>query len=59
MREAPARDFATDKQILELTDVAQKLGVIGGASASAMKAGLPQFSQGLSAGVFRTCLGGQ
>ena len=44
---------ATNKQILDLVDVVQKLGVIGGASTSAMKAGLLQFSQGLSAGVFR------
>ncbi len=44
---------ASNAQMLTLTETVQKLGVIGGATTEGMKNGLLQFSQGLSAGVFR------
>lgn len=44
---------STNEELLELTDLVQKLGVVSGASQTALNAGLLQFGQGLSAGVFR------
>ncbi len=44
---------ATNEQLLELTDLVQKLGVVSGSTGSQLDAGLLQFGQGLSAGVFR------
>ncbi|MGN7611886.1 tape measure protein [Magnetococcales bacterium HHB-1] len=44
---------ATNEQMLILTETVQQLGVIGGATPEGMKYGLLQFSQGLSAGIFR------
>ncbi len=44
---------ATNDELLQLTDLVQKLGVVSGASNSALSAGLLQFGQGLSAGIFR------
>ncbi len=44
---------ATTAEMLKLTDLVQKLGVIGGASTQAMSAGLMQLSQGLAAGTLR------
>ncbi len=44
---------ATNDQLLELTDLVQKLGVVSGSTGSQLDAGLLQFGQGLSAGVFR------
>lgn len=42
---------ATNTDMIQLTDTVQKLGVIGGSSAEAMKAGLLQFGQAMSGGV--------
>lgn len=42
---------ASSKDVLTLTDTVQKLGVIGGSSATAMSAGLLQFSQAMAGGV--------
>lgn len=42
---------ASSKDVLALTDTVQKLGVIGGSSATAMSAGLLQFSQAMAGGV--------
>jgi lambda family phage tail tape measure protein len=44
---------ATNSQMLQLTDAVQKLGSLGGASTSALSAGLLQFGQAMSAGVMR------
>ncbi|MCW8923693.1 MAG: tape measure protein [Gammaproteobacteria bacterium] len=44
---------ATNAEMLKLTNLVEQLGVISGASKSAQQSGLLQFSQGLSAGVFR------
>jgi len=44
---------ATNDQLIQLTDNVQKLGAVSGATDSALSAGLLQFGQGLSAGVFR------
>ncbi|HHJ11890.1 MAG TPA: hypothetical protein ENK00_01815 [Chromatiales bacterium] len=44
---------ASNEEILKLTNAVQQLGVISGASSTALSAGLLQFSQGLAAGVFR------
>lgn len=44
---------ATNSAMLDLNDAVQMLGVLGGASTQALDAGLMQFSQGLSAGIFR------
>ena len=44
---------ATNNELIELTALVQKLGVVSGASGQAMSAGLLQFGQGLSAGIFR------
>ena len=44
---------ATNDELVTLTELVQKLGVISGASGPALSAGLLQFGQGLSAGVFR------
>jgi tape measure domain-containing protein len=44
---------ATNTDLLQLTESVQQLGVISGASTTAMTAGLLQFGQGLSAGIFR------
>lgn len=44
---------ATNDQFLTLTKVVNQLGVIGGASTTAISNGLRQFNQGLAAGVFR------
>ena len=44
---------ATNDEMLTLTNAVQQLGVISGASTANLNAGLLQFSQGLSAGVFR------
>lgn len=44
---------ATNGQLLELTEIVQQLGVISGSSGEAMKAGLLQFDQAMSAGVVR------
>ncbi len=44
---------ATNNQLVELTDLVQKLGVVSGASKTALKSGLLQFGQGLSSGIFR------
>ncbi|MBF0187072.1 MAG: tape measure protein [Magnetococcales bacterium] len=51
-RSAPELKTSND-QMLVLTETVQKLGVIGGATTEGMKNGLLQFSQGLSAGIFR------
>lgn len=44
---------ATNSAMLQLNDAVQMLGQLGGASTQALDAGLMQFSQGLSAGIFR------
>ncbi len=44
---------ASNDQILELTDLVQKLGVVGGSTTDQMRNGLLQFSQGLASGTFR------
>ncbi len=44
---------ATNDQVILLTDTVQKLGVIGGSTNEQMNNGLLQFTQGLTAGVFR------
>lgn len=44
---------ATNDQMISLTNLVQQLGVISGATDQNLNAGLLQFSQGLSAGVFR------
>ena len=44
---------ATNAEMLKLTNLVEQLGVISGTSKAAQRAGLLQFSQGLSAGVFR------
>jgi len=44
---------ATNDEMIQLTDLVQQLGIISGASESSLNSGLLQFSQGLSAGVFR------
>jgi tape measure domain-containing protein len=44
---------ATNSQVLELTNLVQQLGVIGGSSQGQLQAGLMQFTQGLAGGVFR------
>lgn len=44
---------ATNSAMLQLNDAVQMLGVLGGASTQALDNGLGQFSQGLSAGIFR------
>jgi tape measure domain-containing protein len=44
---------ATNTQMITLTRLVQQLGVIGGASTSAMQAGLLQFSQAMAAGTIR------
>jgi tape measure domain-containing protein len=44
---------ATNAQMVQLTDLVQKLGVLGGASTGALSAGLQQFGQAMSAGVLR------
>jgi tape measure domain-containing protein len=44
---------ATNAQMLVLTGLVQKLGVLGGASTTALSAGLLQFSQAMAAGVVR------
>ena len=51
-RSAPELN-ATNDEVLTLVNTVQQLGVISGASKTALSAGLLQFSQGLSAGVFR------
>ena len=42
---------ASNKQLVDLTATVEKLGVMGGASASALNAGLLQFGQAMGAGV--------
>lgn len=44
---------ATNDEMLTLTDAVQQLGIISGTSQSNLNAGLLQFSQGLSSGIFR------
>lgn len=44
---------ATNEQMIELTNLVQQLGIIGGSTNAQLSAGLLQFSQGLAAGVFR------
>lgn len=44
---------ATNDEMLELTNLVQQLGVIGGSTKSQLSAGLLQFSQGLAGMVFR------
>ena len=44
---------ATNAEMLTLTNLVGQLGVISGTSKAAQRAGMLQFSQGLSAGVFR------
>ncbi len=44
---------ATNDEMLTLTNAVQQLGIISGTSTANLNAGLLQFSQGLSAGVFR------
>lgn len=51
-RTAPELE-ATNSEMLELTNLVQQLGVIGGSTKSQLSAGLLQFSQGLAGGVFR------
>ena len=51
-RSSPELQATTD-DMLKLTDAVQQLGVISGASQNNLSAGLLQFSQGLSSGVFR------
>ncbi len=49
-----AREFgATSEDIIKVTEVVQKLGVIGGTSAASISAGTMQFAQAMSAGVVR------
>ena len=49
-----ARDLGkTNEDVLQLVQVVQQLGVIGGSSTAALQAGLLQLSQGLSAGILR------
>jgi tape measure domain-containing protein len=49
-----ARDLGRSNQdVLQLVDSVQKLGVIGGSSNEALRAGLTQLGQGLSAGILR------
>lgn len=44
---------ASNKQLLDLTATVQKLGVMGGASTTALNAGLLQFGQAMGAGTVR------
>ena len=44
---------ATNKQVLGVVDSVSQLGIISGASKANLDAGLLQFSQGLSTGIFR------
>jgi len=44
---------ATNEEMLAFTDTVQKLGIVSGASTTALSAGLLQLGQGLSAGVLR------
>lgn len=44
---------ATSDDVLKLNDTVQKLGIISGASTSALAAGTTQLAQGLGAGTFR------
>lgn len=44
---------ATNSEMLELTNLVQQLGVIGGSTKGQLSSGLLQFSQGLAGGVFR------
>ena len=49
-----AREFgAANEDILKVTETVQQLGVVGGASASAIAAGTLQLAQGMAAGVLR------
>lgn len=49
-----AREFgAANADILKVTEAVQKLGIIGGASQSAIAAGTLQLAQGMAAGVLR------
>ena len=51
-RSAPELE-ATNDEMLALTNLVQQLGVISGASKTAMRAGMLQFSQAMAAGVVR------
>lgn len=44
---------ATNEQVLLLTDAVQKLGVIGGSSATAMRFSMRQFGQAMAGGIVR------
>lgn len=44
---------ATNEEMLAFTDTVQKLGIVSGASTTALSAGLLQLGQGLSAGILR------
>lgn len=44
---------ATNNQVLRMTDIVQKLGVISGAATQNMNAGIMQFTQSMSSGIVR------
>jgi len=44
---------ASNKEVLTLVNTVEQLGIISGASKANLQAGLLQFSQGLSSGIFR------